>query len=220
MTPNGLAEFARRQLSSLQDKSGQVLYSGAATLCSGPIYLLGHNPGGDPTDRRLPTLRQSIEDLPRQECNSYLDTVWSGRETLQCRVIWLLASLGMHPRSVPASNLCFVRSRDANASELHRYAETCWPVHEKILDIVRPRVVIVYGNSANSPYAFLGRKFGAKQHETFRAGHGAWSCRRFAVSGRFYVVGFPHLSRYDITAHPKVVRWVEACLHRRPGAVA
>jgi hypothetical protein len=212
MTPTQLAEFARRQLSPVRGKSGEVLYSGAETLRPGPLYLLGHNPGGDPRNRSLPTIRQSIDWLPTKPKNSYLDTKWSGRDTLQVRVIWLLAALGLHPRYVAAANLCFVRSRDAKTSKMREYAELCWPVHEKILDIVQPSMVIAYGNSAGSPYEFLSHKFGVVKHGTYRSGHGAWSCRTFDVPGRFRVVGLPHLSRYDITAHPEVVRWIKSLL--------
>jgi hypothetical protein len=192
-----------------------VLYSGVTTLPPGPLYLLGHNPGGDPSDGQLMTIRQSIEGLPRQAFNSYLDSTWSGRNTLQCRVIWLLSALGVHPRRVAASNLCFVRSRAAKTSRMREYAEMCWPVHEEILKVVRPRMVIVYGNSANSPYEFLADKFGLVQPATFRSGHGTWSCRTFVVPGRFRVVGLPHLSRYDITTHLCVVQWIKSLLRQR-----
>lgn len=190
-----------------------MLYSGAATLRPGPLYLLGHNPGGRPTDPRLPTIGQSVDWLPTQKFNSYLDTAWVGRTALQCRVIWLLAALGLHPRQVPASNLCFVRSRDVKTSRMREYAEICWPVHEKILEMVKPRMIVVYGNSAHSPYEFLANRFGIVKSRTHGSGHGSWLCRTFVVPGHFRIVGLPHLSRYDITAHPHVARWIKSLLH-------
>src|SRR5947209_4211108 len=108
--------------------------------------VLGVNVGPNP---QLPTLALTIGPAPM------LDTTWSGRDVLQIRVIWLLTALGRHPRSVAASNLSFVRSRDARSSEVRKYAEVCWPVHEASLEIVKPRLVIVYGNSVGSPYSFL-----------------------------------------------------------------
>ena len=208
MTPRKLAYFANDQLRPISSKSGEVLYSGVETLRAGRVYLLGHNPGGNPRDRGLPTVQQSIDDLPKKRQNSYLDTTWLGRDTLQVRVIWLLAALGLHPSHVAASNLSFVRTRDAVASRMHENAETCWPVHEAILEIVKPRVILAYGNSAQSPYSFLLKKFSARDEHTCLSGHGVWKCRAFHVPGRFHVVGLPHLSRYDITAHPQVVRWI------------
>src|SRR5262249_13392114 len=91
---------------------------------------------------------------------SYLDTIWSRNRTvggapLQRRVVWLLESLGLHARNVAASNLIFFRSRDAAGSQFRRFATLCWPVHERIIQIVRPRLVIVYGNSGVSPFSYL-----------------------------------------------------------------
>src|SRR5262249_13392113 len=44
---------------------------------------------------------------------------------------------------------------------------------------------------------------------TCSSGHGDWKCRSFVVPGRFRVVGLPHLSRYDITAHANVIAWIK-----------
>ena len=108
-----------------------------------------------------------------------------------------------------ASNLIFPRSRDAVDSQFRKYSKLCWPVHEEILRIVQPRLVIVYGNSGKSPYRFLADEFGAETDAICRSGHGAWVCRSFMVPGRFRVVGIPHLSRYDISAHENVVAWIK-----------
>ncbi len=94
MTPRLLAAFAKRHLGSLCQESGQVLYSGVETLQPGRLYLIGHNPGGDPGNRSLMTIGESLASLPTNKFNSYLDTTWSGRDTLQRRIIWLTAALG------------------------------------------------------------------------------------------------------------------------------
>src|SRR3982751_3732883 len=109
MRPRQLAQFAAETLGALGRESGQVLYSGLETLRPGSIYLLGLNPGGEPGNKRLMTVSQSLKSLPTNKTNSYLDSTWSGRDVLQRRVLWLLAGLGFHPRQVAASNLCFVR---------------------------------------------------------------------------------------------------------------
>lgn len=59
--------------------SGEVLYSAASTLRPGPVYLLGHNPGGDDQNVDLPNLGASLDDLPNKTWNSYVDTQWAGR---------------------------------------------------------------------------------------------------------------------------------------------
>ena len=211
MGPTRLAAFAKEHLgATICGKSGQVLYSGVETLRPGDLYLLGHNPG-DPSKntRRLMTVGRSLDGLPTNNRNSYLDTVWAGRDTLQRRVIWLITSLGFHPRRVAASNLLFVRSRDAGSSKFHEYADLCWSIHEEILKIVKPRLIVVYGNSTESPYSFLKAKYEWQTEQRRRSGHGGWTCRSFVVRGRFRVVGLPHLSRYDVTRHYDVVQWIK-----------
>jgi hypothetical protein len=37
--------LARRELADHLTASGWILYSSAETLCRGPLYLLGNNPG-------------------------------------------------------------------------------------------------------------------------------------------------------------------------------
>jgi hypothetical protein len=154
-----IVSFARHRLQSELTLSGEILYSGVSTLRQGRAYLLGHNPGGDANDPTLPTVARSLDELPAKRINSYLDTTWSrqhavGQAPLQRRVVWLLESPGLRPREVAASNLIFVRSRDAAGSQFRKYAELCWPVHEEIIDVVRPQLVIAFGNSAHSPFGF------------------------------------------------------------------
>ena len=89
-------------------------------------------------------------------------------------------------------DLIFVRSRDAAASQFDVYADLCWLVHEQILQIVKPELVVVFGNS-NDCRTPTERKFRAQSHERYPSGHGTWTCRSFLVPGRFRVVGLPHL---------------------------
>ncbi len=208
--------LAREQLNDILDVSGQVLYSGASTLCKGELYLLGLNPGGDPASPALLTIRRSLDNLVSsdmavggvQQCewNSYVHATWKGRDTLQRRILWLLRQLGHDPLSVAASNLIFPRSRDEASLQYERYADACWAVHERVLDIVQPRWVLTYGNT---PYRFLRDRLGASSDQRFPAGHAGWECRSFDVPGRFRVVGVPHMSLYAIDHHPEVVAWIK-----------
>jgi hypothetical protein len=209
-------DFSREQLRDVLDVSGQVLYSGASTLRKGEVYLLGLNPGGDPNNQALMTIRQSLDSLVsadmavsgvrQSEWNSYVHATWKGRDTLQRRILWLLRQLGRDPLDVPASNLIFPRSRDEKCLRYEAYADMCWGVHERVLDIVEPRWVLTYGNT---PYRCLGNRFGVLNERRFQAGHGDWACRSFEVPGRFRVVGVPHMSLYAINRHPEVVDWIK-----------
>ena len=209
-----LVTFARRQLEPILHLSGKFLYSSADTLKPGRIYLLGHNPGGSPLAKAAQTIGLCLDALPHKETNDYLDESWknqpAGTSFLQLRVKWLLQNIGLNPREVAASNLIFPRSVAAAGIRFAELSEICWPVRERILDIVGPALVIVFGNSGESPYAFLRQKFNASSETTVPSGHGTWNCRTFDVRGRFRVVGLPHLSRYNVRAHAHIATWLNS----------
>ncbi len=218
MTPaEDLAKFALRQLRPILDQSGHVLYSSAATLRRGPLYIIGHNPGGLPERRGTDTVRTSLEELPQKTINNYLDEQWitvrgrmrdAGQAALQRHVVWLLEHLGLSPREVPASNLLFNRSRGVASSSYNENVELCWKVHEQILNIVRPHGLIVFGNSGKSPYSFLHSRFGYMPELIHPSGHHTWRCRAFTSPGGLRIIGLPHLSRYDIVDKYDVTKWM------------
>ena len=119
---------ARRQLAPILDRSGNILYSSVETLRPGAIYLLGLNPGGDPRRLSWQTVRKTLDALPKQVKNEYLDVSWEGRppgaSKLQRRVRRLAEMLGLDLRAVCAANLIFVRSRDARSCGYPELAET------------------------------------------------------------------------------------------------
>lgn len=219
--PDRVVAAARHHLRGHLRESGELLYSAASTLRRGELYLLGHNPGGDANDPSLPQLGRTLADLATKDWNSYLVS-WNGRSPgqapLQRRVTWLLQQLGAEPRKVAASNLIFMRSRDAAGSRYRDYSALCWPIHEQILEIVRPRLLLAYGNGALSPYRFLLALYGFPAEEVRPSGHRPWVCRSFVVPGRFRVVGVPHLSRYDISAHRDVASWIKTLPRPRRAA--
>lgn len=202
---------AEERLKPILDRSGRILYSGAHTLQRGPMYLLGLNPGGDPTTHK-DTVGSSLKEIRQRTENAYLDEVWrntaAGRSPLQLRVQWLLAELGFGTRDICASNLIFTRSVSATGSGYPEVAELCWPVHEKIIAFIQPKFIIAFGNSGKSPYQFLRQKLSATDEQRFPSGHGTWECSTFVASSGMRVFGLPHLSRYAVSNHPRVVEWV------------
>lgn len=209
---SNLRDFAKPILASIANRSGRVLYSAAATLRPGSIYLLGLNPGGDPA-KHPDTLAESLRELPSRTLNAYLDESWSGQAVgcsrLQHRVCWLIQQLGFNMREVCAANLIFIRSSDSTGSGYPKLAELCWPVHERILRIVRPKAVVVFGNSGVSPFRFLQAHYGATNLVSFPSGHGTWQCFGLTAPTGTKVVGLPHLSRYAINNHRDVAGWVK-----------
>lgn len=126
---------ARQDLRSVLSRSGNILYSGAETLCPGPVYLLGLNPGGDPDDavHREQTIGSTLDRLPSKRENEYLDVSWrergirrpAGQAKLQRRVRRLAEMIGLDLRNVCATNLIFVRSTSASSSDYSALAPVC-----------------------------------------------------------------------------------------------
>jgi hypothetical protein len=215
LTPSELADFisdAKRSLSQVLHRLGGVLYSAADTLSQGDIYVLGLNPGGDDG----PTIAQDLDALTTKKDNCYLDESWgtknrrypAGQHPLQQRLKWLIDALGYDLRRVCASNLIFIKSRDAGGVHYPGDADLCWPVHERILRVVRPKVILTFGKS---PYAYLLQRLAASDH-AMSSGHGSWKCRGFETkmtNRRLFVAGIPHLSWYSPIDKQAVVDWLK-----------
>lgn len=206
---------AKQTLAQVLGRTGTILYSAAETLSPGDIYILGLNPGGDSGL----TIAQCLNVLPQKTDNAYLDEKWEnragkyeiGEAPLQGRINWLVTALGYDVRRVCASNLVFMQSRDANGIDFPKDADLCWPVHEQILKIVRPKLVLAFGNSSVSPYSYLHQLFGGNE-ETVPSGHGSWECRGFEAEiagSKLHVAGLPHLSRYSPIGKESVVKWLK-----------
>ena len=219
-TAQELEAFAKEKLRTILKDSGHVLYSSAETLCPGKIYLLGHNPGGSPEGREDESIENSLHNLAEKKTNEYLDDSWNhlapGEAVLQKRVRWLLEQLNMDVREVCASNLIFSRSVDAKSSNFKDMANLCWPVHEYILRTVKPKMILAFGNSKESPFFFLQEKLGVDDDKIIPphgSGHGSgdgeWKCKAFNTPNGMVIVGLPHLSRYAIDHHEDVPRWIQ-----------
>lgn len=197
------------QSAGLLDEPGAVLYSGASTLSSGPVYLLGLNPGGSESL----TIRQSIA-ASRKEHNCYLDEQWApgghvqpmGQSTLQRRVQRLCAIMGLETRAVPASNLVFTRStRISTHSDFRSAADACLAVHNVFLEAIEPEMIVTYGNLSNfhglAPISNL---------ESRSAEHGTWQANRGTATvhnRQVRIANIPHMSLWASDKREHVVRW-------------
>lgn len=208
-----VVEIGRRELAPVLHLSGNILYSAASTLRPGRVYLLGLNPGGDPA--RHESIGAMLDALSARTTNAYVDECWerrsqAGEAPLQRRVQWLARELGIDVRTICAANLIFRRTKAAADIDFPVWADLCWPVHDAILQIVRPALIISIGNSRVSAYAYVRQKWGGRSEHRFPAGHGSWQCRAFR-SGTTTVVGL-HLSRYAADRHPAVALWLRTLL--------
>ena len=204
--------------------SGTLLYGGPETVTSGPLYILGYNPGGDPTKVTADPITHLQEMLKQKRgWNEYLDGNWSnerrkyipGGAPMQRRVQTLVKELDLALTETCASNLTFVRSQDVyRLPGRDDLAEVCWPIHEFILDKIRPQAILSIGGTA--VFDFIrskGRQL--TDCQAYLAGHGNWKCYATKIQLReieMSLVSVPHLSRYAIDHHPDVIRWVRGKL--------
>ncbi len=217
MSKYEIPELAKKHLNDLLNESGSILYSSHETLKPGQIYLLGFNPGGAGGN----SLLSSIDRLLNNESNSYLDECWenlsgsweAGDAPLQKRVCYLLENLGLNPREVCSSNLIFLQSREAKNINFN-LANRCWPIHESILQLIKPKLIIAFGNSGVSPYGYLHNMLGGEQ-EYIPSGHGNWNVKGFTTQineNPVYIAGLPHLSRYSPIGKDNVLNWLSSKL--------
>lgn len=210
-----LPDFANKQLGELLHLPGKILYSSHETLCQGDVYLLGYNPGGS----EGPSISDSISNMLSQFENAYFDEDWSngagdykkGEAPLQKRVDLLITALGYDLKAVCASNLIFAQSINVKGVS-SALADVCWPVHEAIISIVKPKVFLVFGNGNPSPFSYLHNKFQG-EIEYVESGHDDWQIKTFKanIDGRWVrIIGFPHFSYYSPKNKEKMLNWVKA----------
>jgi len=190
---------------------GGVLYSRLATLRPGRFYLLGFNPGGSADDPQAPTLEQDLLTLQRDERpNAYVEEQWGphtcGQAPFQKRVKALAEVLGANVEDICASNLIFVKSSRAHEVAYPALATECWPVHQLIMKIDSPYVILSIGNGARSAYGYIrnGLASGVDDIvsiESKKAEYGKWLLKacKCCISGRqTIVIGLPHFSYYPL----------------------
>jgi hypothetical protein len=201
--------LAKQHLEPILDESGTILYSSCETLKPGKYYFLGLNPGG--SGEHTQTIGQSLHDLElgRSTKNAYLDQDWSGfrkycvgGHPLQLNCQYLFEELREKLDSVCASNLIFSRSISEKGAGGRKRAELCWPVHEAILEIVRPAAIITFGRQ---PFNFIREKLSGTAPEDSPTGHGTWTWRYSILKTGEKLIGLPHLSRYALKNHPDVI---------------
>ena len=208
-------QTAEIALDPILDQTGGVLYSAAESVRPGDLYVMGLNPGG----AGGLTIAEDLKALPERTENAYVDESWTnhtgtyqpGEAPLQRRLSWLTDQLGYDLKYVCASNLIFTQSRSADGIDFPGYADICWPVHEQIISQVRPKLLLAFGNSNVSPYAYLRGRFAGRE-EDIPAGHGNWRVRGFnaALAGcDIFVAGLPHLSRYSPIGKTDIVKWLK-----------
>ena len=157
-----IEQLVRTIPAAVRRQSGQALYAGRAAFSrTGPLYILGANPGGTETQYRSLTVGSQIDEVLHKSADR-----WSAYEEesrrgsgkgqgLRRGILHLLKELGLDPKDIPASNVCFVRSRRPDDVDFRKCAEACWPFHRAVIDFVRPGLVVCLGRDAGQ---FVCRK--------------------------------------------------------------
>ena len=144
---------------SLLAHSGSVFYSGRKAFSTpSRLYILGLNPGGSPNEQAAETVDWHTKKVLNgaADWSAYQDEEWQGKPPgtfgMQPRVLHLLDQLKLEPRNVPASNVVFVRSaREKDIKNRFRpLAELCWPFHQAVIEELRVRVVLCFGQQSGS----------------------------------------------------------------------
>ena len=157
---------------------GSILYSGDETLKKGENYFLGANPGGH-SDEQLGKFADTISNqLSRKNSspsfNEYFDASWKpgnktypkGMAPLQKRIKYLFNYLEINLRDTLSTNLNFVRSNRMQnfPYNWNQAAENCWEIHKILLSIVRPEIILVFGDDA---YDFMQNKIKLAEYDDF-----------------------------------------------------
>lgn len=217
-----LPDFAKKTLKHLLNAHGEVIYSSHETIRPGPLYLLGLNPGGD----GFITIGEHIDGMLSRTTNAFIDDRFSsgnrwipaGEAPLQKRVRWLLTNLGLRPEEVCSSNLIFKTSRSSDGVSFG-LAGICWPFHEAMIDIIRPKILLVFGNGETSPYGFLKELFFQGEEERFVVSTGMRPCKGFGVTINghpMFVAGLPHLSRFNPIGKTQIIDWLKIRMSSQP----
>jgi len=199
-------ELQRLVPAELGGRSGKVFYSGRGAFSRpSELYVLGLNPGGDPDANASETVAshtaEVLSSLPT-DWSAYRDESWEGSPPgkwgMQPGVLHMFRQLSREPGAVPCSNLVFPRSRSAAhlKRELSKLVEQCWPFHVAAIDLLRPKVIVCFGQDAGK---ILCQRTAAYQlvGEFIESNQRGWSSRAYQSPAGFRVVVVTHPSRAD-----------------------
>ena len=204
-----IEDFAKLIPSSQKNKSGKAFYSGKLAFGKkSDVYILGLNPGGDPTKYPHETVsnhtQEVLHSLP-SNWSAYRDEEWSegraapGTHRLQRRVLHLFSKLGLDAGEVPASNLIFPRSsRKATLEgDFRQLVLECWAFHEAVIRELDVSVVVCLGKDVGD---WMCRQSNANRFvdNFIEKNDRKWTSDLYANSSGLMVA---------VLAHPSIAAW-------------
>jgi hypothetical protein len=224
-----IESFAAHIPSELVAESGKVFYSGRKAFSGqSNLYVLGLNPGGDPSNHKAETIGHHTNQVIHSfsdDWSEYRDESWEGKPKgtygMAPRILHLFTVLGLEPGVVPASNLIFVRSRTAAdlKSNYKRLADKCWPFHAFAIQELRPRAVLCLGADAGR---YVRARMGANAllGEYVERNKRGWRNQAYSNADGAAVIVVTHPSRVDWrnpdTDPSSVVDWVLRMTPNKP----
>lgn len=193
---------------SLKDCSGKVFYSGRKAFeAPSRVYILGINPGGDPSNHGGETVGKHTDMVlssKERDWSTYNDEQWGsyecGSSPFQKRVKHLCSEIGTDAGDVPASNVIFKRSTDFSKlqDDAKHIAEKCWPFHQRVIDTLGVHIVVCLGKKAG-PY--VREKLNAQYQidEFVENNRRRWQSHTHGSPDGFQVVTLTHPSVADWT---------------------
>lgn len=198
------------------DRPGSIVHSPSATLTQGNYYFIGFNPGGNHNDYRL---KDELTNLLNKSTHRYIDEIFEqaghrfakGQAPLQKNYQALFNYLNQDPRTVFCTNLIFFHSRRSHGVDYLKDANQCWPVHQALLALIKPNVIICNGNgNSGSAYRYLYQTLASNQPEqVFGTVYSTASIKFFTtrLNGKeVKVIGIPHLSRFYPSPYMETIK--------------
>ena len=139
--------------------------------------------------------------------SEYRDEIWEGNTPgtsgLQPRVLHLLKELNLNPSDIPASNVVFIRSRNANdiKSRFTDLANLCWPFHNYVIKSQEIKCILCFGKVGGN---FVRKKLKANIFidEFVEQNNRRWKTQIYSSDDDIHVIVATHPSRVDWT-NPK-----------------
>lgn len=96
--------------------------------------------------------------------------------------MYLLGSLDYKTEDVCASNIIFVRSKNAISLNFG-LAGYCWKFHVRIIEVIQPKLILYFGISEISAYSFLKSLLPINDAVVeIESGHGNWKYESFTTN--------------------------------------
>jgi hypothetical protein len=178
---------------------------------------MGFNPGGDPSEKgaSYPSLRDAIDGSGMLD-SAYVIQKWGkayaeGQHPHQKRVVKMIMAAGIEPASVFSMNACLIRSSKTSdlPSAWQLWSKHFWPIHQKSLAVVRPKVILTLGNGeGTTAFGMLLNQAvpgSVLREPTSNFRNGKFVRAKFASGSdeiEPLIIGAPHPSWYDV---PKTV---------------